>query len=81
MFQFLFTEKRPIVDTKKRSFKPLQVDNESAREKRDNMYRHLKDHVPNAVGVLYWIEEQKAHTSSEGPDESLTQSESSHITR
>ena len=52
MFQFLFIEKSPIVDTKKMSFKPLQVNNESAREKRDNIYRHLKDHVPNSVGVL-----------------------------
>ena len=37
MFQFLFIENRPIGDTKKRSFKPLQVDNESAREKRGNI--------------------------------------------
>ena len=38
---------------------PVEDDTESPAEKRNKIYEKLQDHIPDAVGVLYWKEEQK----------------------
>ena len=54
-------DKRVLVDHIKRIFEPLPNDDESDSNKRRRILGTLKDDIPNAVAILSWQEEMKAH--------------------
>ena len=59
-----FLETRPVTDESKRTYVPVEDDIESPAEKRNKIYEKLQDHIPDAVGVLYWKEQQKQFGST-----------------
>ena len=42
---------------------PVEGDKEISSDKRDKLLQNLSEHLPNAVSVLYWKEEQKEHSA------------------
>ena len=56
---------RKTVDDSKRTYVPVEDDTESPEQKRNTIYEKLKEHIPDAVGVLYWKEENKLLCSAE----------------
>ena len=38
---------------------PVEDDREQPEEKRNKIYEKLQEHIPDAVGVLYWKEQNK----------------------
>ena len=54
-----FIETRRVVDQSKRVYVPVEDDTEQPEEKRNKIYEKLQEHITDAVGVLYWKEQNK----------------------
>ena len=56
---------RQVVDQSKRVYVPVEDDTEQPEEKRNKIYEKLQEHIPDAVGVLYWKEQNKERGSED----------------
>ena len=64
----IFLETRPTTDERKRRYVPVENDTESPAEKRNKVYEALQYHIPDAIGVLYWKEQQKEMGNNEATE-------------
>ena len=56
---------RQVVDQSKRVYVPVEDDTEQPEEKRNKIYEKLQEHIPDAVGLLYWKEQNKERGSDD----------------